>query len=129
MRADHRILSACALLLAVACASKSEQGQSLLNGGFEQGSVGSAPNGWFVPQPVIDAGYSVRLSDSNPKEGKQCAAISGRGGNGFGNIMQAIDATAYRGKTIRFRAAVRFDSGGSFGRAQLWLRIDRVGSQ
>jgi C-terminal processing protease CtpA/Prc len=99
------------------------------NAGFEKGSPGQAPPGWFVPQPVLDAGYVARTSGDDPKEGKQCAyvTLTRAQSDGFGNVMQAIDATPYRGKMVRFRAAVKFDAGNGFGRAQLWLRIDRAG--
>ncbi|HWA84210.1 MAG TPA: S41 family peptidase, partial [Fimbriimonadaceae bacterium] len=95
----------------------------------ETGSPGQAPPGWFVPQPSIDAGYYVQVSTDNPKEGKQCAVIgiNGAPGQGFGNMMQTFDARPFRGKKIRFRAAVRFESSGGFGQTQLWLRVDREG--
>ena len=46
----------------------------------------------------------------------------GTSAQGFGNVMQSIDATPLRGKRVRFRAAVRAE-----GQAQLWLRVDRKG--
>ena len=42
--------------------------------------------------------------------------------------MQSFDATPYRGRRIRFRAAVRADVAGAGNRAQLWLRVDRKGA-
>jgi hypothetical protein len=36
--------------------------------------------------------------------------------------MQAIDATPFRGRRVRFRASVRVES----ARAQLWMRVDRA---
>ena len=38
--------------------------------------------------------------------------------------MQSIDATPYRGKRLRFRAAVKMAEAGAGGRAQLWFRVD-----
>ena len=121
------LLSLFALL--ATCISARAQTPGVENPGFEKGNPGEPPPGWFVPQPVLDAGYVVQISTENPKEGKQCAFVTliGTPGAGFGNMMQTIDATPYRGKKVRFRAAVRFDAGNGFGRAQLWMRVDRVG--
>ena len=44
----------------------------------------------------------------------------------FGNLMQSIDARPFRGKRLRFRAAVRTAELVGDGRAQLWFRVDRV---
>lgn len=114
-------------LLAASATSYAQGG--LTNGNFESGSPGQSPAGWFVPPLVTDAGYTVQNTTENPKEGKQCVVISAASlkGNGFGNMMQSVDATPYRGKRVRFRAAVRFEGGNGFGRTQLWFRVDRVG--
>ena len=40
------------------------------------------------------------------------------------SVVQWLDATAYRGKRIRYRAAVRTEST-TGGQAQLWCRVDR----
>lgn len=120
-----------ALISAISCllAASAPAQSPIQNAGFEQGSPGQAPPGWFIPQPVLDAGYVVQISSENAKEGKQCAVITlnGTPGQGFGNMMQSFDAKPYRGKKMRFRAAVRFESGGGFGQAQLWMRVDRAG--
>lgn len=99
------------------------------NPGFESGSVGKPPPDWFVHPMVTSAGYVVETSSEGAKEGKQCVfiALGARKGEGFGNMFQSIDATPYRGKRVRFRAAVRYDRGNEFGRAQLWMRVDRTG--
>ncbi|MEW6735080.1 MAG: S41 family peptidase [Acidobacteriota bacterium] len=49
--------------------------------------------------------------------------------NEFGNLMQFVDATPYRGKRLRYRAAVRAEVNGVGNQAQLWLRVDRNGNQ
>lgn len=104
-------------------------GQSPQNLGFEVGSRGEVPNGWF--KPTGQDGYTAKLTDQNPKSGALCAVIefAGQGQpSGFGNLMQAVDATPYRGKLIRFKAAVRTESAGNQGRSQMWMRVDRKGS-
>lgn len=101
----------------------------VIDPGFEQGTVGKAPPNWIVLPTVAGAGYTVEITNQGPKEGKQCLSITlgTRKGNGFGNIFQEIDATHFRGKRIKYRAAVRYDRGSEAGQAQLWMRIDRAG--
>jgi hypothetical protein len=93
------------------------------NPGFEQGPPGQAPDHWLVPRIP---GYHVLISGEDPKSGKQCLTIK-RGTEKpgpFGNVMQRIDATPFRGKRVRYRAAVRTRIDGQEGAAQLWLRVD-----
>jgi C-terminal processing protease CtpA/Prc len=93
---------------------------------FESGAPGEVPPGWFAPPARI--GYSSAISTETPKQGKQCARVSGapqplEGGRpSFGNLMQSIDAMPYRGKRVRLRGAVRVES--SNGWAGLWMRVD-----
>jgi hypothetical protein len=90
---------------------------------FEQGQPGQAPPHWVVPKV---SGYQVLVSDENPKSGKQCVMIerTAEKPGPFGNVIQGIDATSFRGKRVRYRAAVRTEIDGQKGRAQLWLRVD-----
>jgi len=93
------------------------------NSGFEQGQPGQAPDHWRVPKVP---GYHVLISDEDPKSGKQCVTIKQDTENPglFGNVMQKIDAASFRGKRVRYRAAVRTEIDGQDGRAQLWMRVD-----
>jgi C-terminal processing protease CtpA/Prc len=105
---------------------------SLANLDFEQGEVGQEPAGWIVPQPVREKGYRAMTVADQPESGARCAVLSAPekppGPGDFGNLMRSVDATAYRGKRIRFRAAVRAEGkDGAPGRAQLWVRVDRSG--
>jgi len=104
---------------------------SAKNLSFEEGAIGQPPPGWFVPPMVTGAGYVVQTTSESPKDGKKCLVISltGRKGEGFGNILQSVDVKPYRGKKIRFRAAVRMQRGNEFGQAQLWFRVDRPNGQ
>src|ERR1044072_4392608 len=128
-RTIMRLPSLLAALLIIATAARAQVPTTLDNTSFERGSEGQAPPGWFIPQPILDAGYSVRITTDNPKDGKQCAVIlsPGQPVEGIGNLMQVIDAKPWRGKRIRFRAAVRFEAGDGFGQAMLWVRVDKVG--
>lgn len=91
---------------------------------FEQGAVGEAPAGWSVPVPK----YRVAVSETAPKSGARCVEIQSlEESEGIGNLMQTLDATPYRGKRVRFRAAVRAEVEPSTGHAELWMRVDRPG--
>ncbi|HEX8617073.1 MAG TPA: S41 family peptidase [Thermoanaerobaculia bacterium] len=98
---------------------------------FESGSPGEIPPGW-VPT-TAHFGYTAVLSADKPKQGKQSVRLSGvptgaaAGERPFGNVRQKIDATPYRGKRVRFRAAVRVE--GENATAGLWLRADRPAKQ
>src|SRR5688572_28664879 len=101
---------------------------SLLNPDFEQGTPGQVPEGWR--SPTAGAGYAAQLIEENPKTGKRAAVVRSVSGQQakaapFGNLMQSIDATSFRGRRVRLRAAVRTAG----ARAQLWMRVDRAGSQ
>jgi C-terminal processing protease CtpA/Prc len=98
-----------------------------LNLDFELGTLGQAPDGWRCPTP----NYGAELSAEQRKSGKYAALLyskeSAEPRSGFGNLMQAIDATPFRGRRVRFRASVRME--GQTGRAQLWMRVDRAGNK
>ncbi len=105
---------------------------SLANLDFEQGEVGQEPAGWIVPQPLREKGYRAMTVAEQPESGARCAVLSAPekppGPGDFGNLMRSVDATAYRGKRVRFRAAVRAEGkDGAPPRAQLWMRVDRDG--
>ncbi|HJQ39645.1 MAG TPA: S41 family peptidase [Thermoanaerobaculia bacterium] len=91
---------------------------------FESGVPGEVPPGWIAPTAAL--GYPVVLSTETPTQGRQCVRVSGRpaSANAFGNVMQVIDATRYRGKRVRMRGAVRVE--GAAGNAGLWMRVDRA---
>lgn len=119
----------CLLLsaLTLMCVSVAAQ-SSPVNLDFEQGEPGQLPTGWFVPAVSKAAGYNAEVTEDNLKSGKRCAVLIGELGSmqkGFGNLMQSVEATSYRGKSVRFRAAVRVEAGEPGARAQLWLRVDR----
>lgn len=99
---------------------------------LEDGTVGDVPTGWASPTKGV--GYSGEVSDVNPKTGKRSGLLRSMtemtiAPRAFGNIMQAIDASAYRGHIVRLRAAARIESTDEGARAQLWMRADRPGGQ
>ena len=99
-----------------------------LNLDLEQGGPGGVPEGWVSTRYNEKGGYGVELVEGGAKSGERCARIvkeTQPDQQFFGNLMQVVDATAYRGKRIRFRAWVRTDFEDRMSRAQLWLRVDR----
>ncbi len=44
-------------------------------------------------------------------------------GEMYGSLSQRVDAAAYRGKRIKFRAAIRIEVKGTGNQAYLWLRV------
>lgn len=105
-----------------ACAAFAQSGPGNL--GFELVEPGGLPQSWRVTSPgggPASPGYTAKLTRENAKQGTYCAELASDGqASGFGNLMQAFDGTAFRGKRVKFRAAVR-----SEGKGQLWLRVDR----
>jgi C-terminal processing protease CtpA/Prc len=96
---------------------------------FEQGQPGEAPPGWKVPVFSAENGYTAKVAAEKPEGGRQAVRLALEGERkdpqAFGNLMTSFDATAYRGKRIRFRAAVRAQVPGPRDRVGLWLRVDR----
>ncbi len=45
--------------------------------------------------------------------------------NNFGNVMNMLNAQPYRGKEIKFKAAVKAGTKPGAGEGRLWLRVDR----
>ncbi|MFI5263125.1 MAG: hypothetical protein ACHQM6_01270, partial [Candidatus Kapaibacterium sp.] len=99
---------------------------------FEEAQMGQGRmHGWFPPQKQYTPDYEVKLVSDGAYSGKQCLEIYSTGkpnGQEFGNIMQAFDATPFRGKTVRFRGAVRVGSAEG-GSARMWMRVDRPDHQ
>ena len=120
------------LLIVVLLAGAASAQSGPQNLGFESGEAGGLPETWKATSPrgaAGNPGYTARLSGDNAKQGKYCGELaSAAGASGFGNLMQAFDAAAYRGKRVRFRAAVRTE-GQMSGQGQLWLRVDRQGGE
>jgi len=94
------------------------------NLGFENGEAGKPALSWSVP-PGAD--YVAQVSVEQPKEGARCLRVQFQGtpkGGAWTSVMQAIDATSYRGKKIRVTGWVRTD-GRNDVKAGLWVRVDR----
>lgn len=98
------------------------------NMGFEEADAAGTPAVWFVP----GAGFSATVEAEGAPEGARCVRLApapgGAPGAPFGNIMQAFDATPFRGKRVTFEGWVRCE-GPQGASAQLWMRVDRTGER
>lgn len=98
------------------------------NLGFEEGTLGQLPAGWRrVPAQYP---YEAKLVNDRVKQGNQAAYLFPKPGSTpqsyeFGNLMQTVDATKYRNKQVRFRAALRVKAESSQSEGRLWIRVDR----
>jgi C-terminal processing protease CtpA/Prc len=97
---------------------------------FEDGKPGELPIGWVEPGFSIKNEYKAFITKDEPKSGKKCLELN-RLEKPFndsivGAVMQSIDAKPYRGKRIRFRAAVCAEIISNKGSAHLWLRVQKA---
>ena len=94
---------------------------------FETDKSGQPVSAWRLNPASAAAGYSFTASDENPFKGGFSGLLKkgeNQAGQTPGIVIQSFDAADFRGKRIRFRAAVRAAAGNS-GQTQLWLRVDR----
>lgn len=99
----------------MAAAAKAKEPMNL---GFEGGL-----NGWSNPQ---DRGFKATVTDQGAKQGARCLQVRFEGDqnpSAWWTGMQAIDATAYRGKKVRLRGWIRTD-GKPDCKAMFWMRVD-----
>lgn len=122
------LFAVCLLLGSLSPAHSGTQAIPLVNPGFEEGAAGQPAPGWSASPVVLEDGYTVRTVEERPESGQKCLEIALAGvkksPQAFGASAQTIDAAPYRGKLVRFSAALRVE-GGETDRAQLWMRVDR----
>ena len=99
---------------------------------FEAGDLHLLPPGWSMTADSELAGFGAELTDDQPYEGLFCALVHTvamhRNQGGSGTLVQLFDATAYRGRQVRFRAAVRVEPNMAT-HARLFLAVQRPGGQ
>ena len=85
-------------------------------------NVMRVPNGWFVAGEAPEC-YEMGIDPVVRYEGHSCITIKARPDpRQFGTLLQVIQAVAYRGKRLRFSAAVRAMDVSHW--AGLWMRVD-----
>lgn len=115
--------------------SRAQSPRQFSNGSLESWSDDGSPEAWLMPPTMKRSGYRLSKESDQVYAGSAAALVDSTSVDAtasmFGNLVQSIDATPFRGKRIRYRAAVRTGELDSEGRAQLWLRVDResVGGQ
>lgn len=114
------------LFASIACAQTNAPAiPKTTNLDFEDGAAGNAPPGWVTPTK----GWEAKIVEGEAASGTKSVRLARAEGSGdahvFGNVMQSVDATPYRGRWVRLRAAVRMQGGTGAARTQLWLRVDR----
>ena len=101
------------------------------NTDFESGEINKPPTDWQVRTKLRRYDFQIVTSEERPHAGKRSAMISRLPGKHYGEIVgsfgQRLDATSYRGKTIRLRAAARADLPGTGNLSWLRLSITRKG--
>ncbi len=130
-RALLSLSCACALVAQVSPPSQPTLPTRVQNGAFTEGELGQVPRGWTLPKPCLDAGFRAELVEDPGLPGKRCAQLSHDPGGAslFGNLLQRVDAAPFRGKRIRLRAQLRFETRDRHASGVMWLRVDRVGSK
>lgn len=101
------------------------------NTDFEIGEFGKPPTDWQVRPKLRRYDFEIVTSEERPHGGKRSAMISRLPGKHYGEIVgsfvQRLDATSYRGKKIRLRAAARSDVTGTGNLSWLRLSITKKG--
>lgn len=89
-------------------------------------TVSQSVPGWIFPSRCKDAGYRAEVDSTERCDGQRSAIIESTVDQPglFGNLMQTLDATMYRNKTVRLSAALRADVPDNGSQVQMWLRID-----
>jgi erythromycin esterase len=111
----------------------SQRLQAPANLDFENGELGKPPIDWLIPSQLGVFDFQVAVTAENPRQGKRSVMISRAAGQHkhygetVGTLHQRLDATAYRGKKIKLRAAVRAEVKGLGNGAHLWLRVTKPG--
>ncbi|MGE6761132.1 AraC family transcriptional regulator [Corallococcus interemptor] len=81
------------------------------------------PQGWYVTESAPQH-YEAGVDEASPCEGTRSAFLRSRtqATDSFGTFMQAFSARDFRGKRLRFSAAVRHQD--VKGWAGLWMRVE-----
>jgi hypothetical protein len=109
----------------------------VVNGGFEGGQLGEAPEGWSARNARAQ-GFRVAVVEGNPHSGNRCVRIQ-RDSIGtaelqdLGRITQRIAPDSFRGYRFRLSGWLRFVPSKRIMpescSARLWIRVLRVGGR
>lgn len=111
--------------------------EQVVNGGFERGQLGEAPEGWS-PRNAQAQRFRVAVVEENPHSGHRCVriqrdSIGGTEVQDLGKITQRIAADFFRGYRFRLSGWLRFVPSNrimpDYCSARLWIRVLRVGGR
>jgi hypothetical protein len=91
---------------------------------FQQIAIEGKPPGWSW---TADPSYAATILEDCRTPNTRCVLFHSRNDyvpSGSGMFLQSFDASAFRGKQVRFRAWLRAENLALSG-AQLFLRVDR----
>ena len=99
----------------------------LVNGSMENVGYKKLPVGWFFVSP---SGGTASVDEQVAYAGERSLLIDASKPQAdatqlFSNLMQSLDAQPWRGKKVRFRAAVKTSELDGAATVNLWFRVDR----
>ncbi len=95
---------------------------------FTEGATGSVPEGWLLPKPLADAGYTAELRRTGCGTQPSCAVLINPPkpvDNMFGILTRTIDAAPFRGKMLRLRSRLRVEAKAAGDTAHMFLSYQR----
>jgi len=120
----YRELALTSCLFLGTCLTTADLGRSSPLLAQAPNQTGQAPAGWFLAG-TSPSSYRTGVDRAIAYEGRPSAYLQSNAPavDGFGTMMQSIDAEAYAGKRIRLRALV--ESQDVTGWAGMWMRVDK----
>jgi hypothetical protein len=111
-------------LLLASCLLPAEFGTSQLVHAQASNQTSHAPTGWFLAGSN-PADYRTGVDTATKYKGRPSAYLQAAapGAEGFGTLMQSIDAANYAGRRIRLRASVESREVSKW--AGMWMRVDK----
>ncbi len=120
----YRSLALTSCLLLGSCLTTADLGMSKPLLAQAPNQTDQAPAGWSLTGSN-PASYQTGVDRATTHEGRPSAYLQSTAPavNGFGTLMQSIDAASYAGKRIRLRASVESQDVTSW--AGMWMRVDK----
>ncbi|HME90432.1 MAG TPA: erythromycin esterase family protein, partial [Myxococcaceae bacterium] len=106
--------------------------QSPMNLDFEDSDIDGKPTGWIATTGTGRGAYGVVTVESQPFHGKRCVSMIRTRAPwrwGYDALFQNLDAAAYRGRRIRFRAAARGEISGMGNKSELFVKVLAANAQ
>jgi len=103
-----------------------------MNLDFEEADIDGKPTGWIATTGTGRGAYGVVTVESQPFHGKRCVSMIRTRAPwrwGYDALFQNLDAAAYRGRRIRFRAAARGEISGMGNKSELFVKVLAANAQ